>query len=101
MSVDPEDQFIDKIKSTLAASGFPDKKVSLPLDKVKSGSFNMVDIYLEGLTPRMKTQWEKLGKKPKKRQVKLVTEEELKEELEKAKEARKKYEEQVKKEKGG
>ncbi len=38
MSVDPEDQFIDFIKSTLEKNGFPDKKVSLPLEKVKSAA---------------------------------------------------------------
>jgi hypothetical protein len=38
MSVDPEDQFIDKIKSTLAANGFPEKKVTLPLEKVKAAA---------------------------------------------------------------
>ena len=38
MSVDPEDQFIEKIKSTLTANGFPGKKVSLPLEKVKSAA---------------------------------------------------------------
>lgn len=38
MSVDPEDQFIDFIKSTLQKNGFPDKKVSLPLAKVQSAA---------------------------------------------------------------
>lgn len=36
MSVDPEDQFIEKIKSTLDKNGFPEKKVSLPLAKVQA-----------------------------------------------------------------
>lgn len=38
MSVDPEDQFIDFIKSTLEKNGFPEKKVSLPLAKVQSAA---------------------------------------------------------------
>ena len=38
MSVDPEDQFIDFIKSTLEKNGFPEKKVSLPAAKVKSAA---------------------------------------------------------------
>ena len=38
MSFDPEDQFIDFIKSTLEKNGFPDKKVSLPLAKVKAAA---------------------------------------------------------------
>ncbi|MDD5086407.1 MAG: DUF87 domain-containing protein, partial [Candidatus Nanoarchaeia archaeon] len=65
-------------------------ELKMALDKVKSGSFNMVDIYLEGLTPRIKSQWEKLGKTPKQRKIKLVSEEELKREFEKAKKEREK-----------
>jgi hypothetical protein len=38
MSVDPEDQFIEKMKATLTKSGFPAKKVSLPLEKVKAAA---------------------------------------------------------------
>jgi hypothetical protein len=38
MAVDPEDQFIEKMTSTLKNSGFPEKKVSLPLEKVKSAA---------------------------------------------------------------
>lgn len=60
-------------------------ELKLAQDKVKSGSFNMVNIYLEGLKPRIEAQWEKIGKKPKKKEVEVVSEEELKKELEKAK----------------
>ena len=67
-------------------------ELKMALDKVKSGSFNMVDIYLEGLTPRIKEQWDKLGKTPEKRRLKLVSKTELKEEFEKAKKEREKYE---------
>lgn len=67
-------------------------ELKMALDKVKSGSFNMVDIYLQGLTPRIKAQWDKLGKTPEKRKIKLVSEAELKEEFEKAKKEREKYE---------
>lgn len=38
MSVDPEDQFIDKIVSTVEANGYPEKKVSLPLAKVQGAA---------------------------------------------------------------
>jgi hypothetical protein len=69
-------------------------ELKLAQDKVKSGSFNMVDIYLEGLKPRIKAQWEKLGKEPKKREIKYVSEAELEKELEKAKEERKKVQEE-------
>ncbi|MEA2036660.1 MAG: helicase HerA-like domain-containing protein [Nanoarchaeota archaeon] len=67
-------------------------ELKMALDKVKAGAFNMVDIYLEGLKPRIDDMWKKLGKKPKKREIKLVDEAELQKELEKAKKAREKYE---------
>lgn len=38
MSVDPEDQFIEFLKSTLEKNGYPEKKVSLPLAKVQSAA---------------------------------------------------------------
>jgi len=72
-------------------------ELKMALDKVKSGSFNMVDIYLEGLKPRLIDQWKKLGKEPEKRKAKLVSESELKEEFKKAQEARKIFEEEQKK----
>jgi len=67
-------------------------ELKLALDKVKSGNFNMVDIYLEGLKPRLESQWTKIGKKPKKKIVQLVDEIALKKSLEEAKRAREKYE---------
>ncbi|MCP3682411.1 MAG: DUF853 family protein [bacterium] len=69
-----------------------DLKLELKLakDKIKSGSFNMVNIYLEGLTPRIDDQWKKLGKKPKQMVKRRVTEEELAEEAVAAKKAKKK-----------
>ena len=69
----------------------------MALDKVKSGSFNMVDIYLEGLSPRIKAQWDKLGKQPPKKQARVVSEQEMLEEFKHAQEARKQFEEAAKK----
>lgn len=69
-------------------------ELKMALDKVKSGSFNMVDIYLEGLKPRLKEHWKKLGKQAKKREIKLVDEEELEMEFEKARKAREDFETQ-------
>ena len=74
-------------------------ELTMALDKVKSGNFNMVDIYLEGLKPRLQDHWNKLGKKPKKREIKLVDESELKKEFEKARKAREEYEKEGRKEK--
>ena len=72
-------------------------ELKMALDKVKQGSFNMVDIYLEGLKPRLRDQWKKLGKEAPKKASKLVSESELREEFLKAQEARKKFEEEQKK----
>ena len=64
-----------------------DLKLELKLsqDKVKSGNFNMVAIYLEGLLPRINAQWDKIGKTPRKKQIKFFEEGGLEQELEKAK----------------
>ncbi|NCN87040.1 DUF87 domain-containing protein [archaeon] len=57
-----------------------DLKMELKLikDKIMSGSFSVVEIYLEGLKPRVQKEWEKLGKKAPKMEVQLLSEEEIK-----------------------
>jgi len=71
-----------------------DLKMELKLvkDKIMTGSFSVVEIYLEGLTPRIEKEWQKLGKKPKKREMQLVEEEEIKKSIEEAKKEREKWE---------
>jgi len=71
-----------------------DLKMELKLvkDKIMTGNFSVVEIYLEGLVPRVEKEWQKLGKKPKKRQLQLVSEEEIKKSVEEAKKAREKFE---------
>jgi len=59
-------------------------ELKLSKDKVKSGNFNMVKIYLEGLTPRIDKAWQKLGKTPKQKELELIDEVVLREEMEKA-----------------
>lgn len=76
-------------------------ELKLALDKVKAGNFNMVDVYLEGLVPRIDKQWDALGKKPKQFERELVDLSEIKAELDKAKSERDKYEAENKKESGG
>lgn len=73
-------------------------ELKLALDKVKQGNFNMVQIYLDGLKPRIDKQWEKLGKQPEKFERELVSEDELKAELAKAQQERDKYVEENKEE---
>ncbi|MCD4771342.1 DUF853 family protein [archaeon] len=69
-----------------------DLKMELKLvkDKIMVGNFSVVDIYLEGLTPRIVKQWEKLGKKPKKKQIELASLEEIKKSVAEAQEESKK-----------
>jgi len=74
-------------------------QLKLALDKVKSGNFNMVDIYLQEVIPRVQKLWEKLGKKPKKLEVKTIDLSSLKEDLKKAEEERKKAQQQENKDK--
>ena len=64
-----------------------DLKMELKLvkDKIMVGNFSVVDIYLEGLKPRISKQWEKLGKKPKKKEIELVDLDEIKKSVEEAK----------------
>jgi hypothetical protein len=78
-----------------------DLKMELKLvkDKIMTGNFSIVEIYLEGLKPRVEKQWEKLGKKPKKRKIKLAKMEDIKKSIEEAKKERKKVEEKEKKQK--
>ena len=71
-------------------------ELKLVKDKLMSGSFSVVDIYLESLKPRIEKEWDKLGKKPKKREIKLVAEEEIKKSVEEAKKERAKIEKKEK-----
>jgi hypothetical protein len=63
-------------------------ELKLSLDKVKVGNFNMVEVYLEGLRPRVKKNWEKIGKVPKKKEKKLVSEDDFKASINAAKQSR-------------
>ena len=79
-----------------------DMKMELKLikDKLMTGNFSVVDIYIEGLGPRLQKQWEKLGKKPKKLEKKLIEISEIQKSVEEAKKARALYEkEEMKKKK--
>ncbi len=72
-------------------------QLKLALDKVKGGNFNMVEIYLQEVIPRTQKMWTKLGQTPKKRVIKTVDINALKEDMKKAADERKKAEEQDKK----
>ncbi len=79
-----------------------DLKMELKLikDKLMTGNFSVVDIYIEGIGPRLQKQWEKIGKKPKKLEKKLVDVSEIQKSVEEARNARAVYEkEEMKKKK--
>ncbi len=63
-----------------------DLKMELKLvkDKLMTGNFTVVDIYLEGLKPRVEKNWQTIGKQPKKRELKLIDVAELESALAKA-----------------
>ncbi|MGD9276133.1 MAG: DUF87 domain-containing protein [Candidatus Pacearchaeota archaeon] len=66
-------------------------ELKLVKDKVMSGNFSVVEIYLEGLKPRVEKAWETLGKAPPKREIKLVSEDEIKKSVKEAQESRKEF----------
>ncbi|RLG13312.1 MAG: hypothetical protein DRN66_04370, partial [Candidatus Nanohalarchaeota archaeon] len=70
-----------------------DVKIELKIakNKLMAGAFNMVDIYLESIGPMLLNNWKKIGKTPKKRVVQLVSEEEIKESIDIAREEREEY----------
>jgi SHS2 domain-containing protein len=76
-----------------------DLKMELKLvkDKIMTGNFSVVDIYLQGLRPRLDKQWQKIGKSVPKMQKKLANLDEIKKSIEEAKKAREKYEAEHKK----
>jgi hypothetical protein len=57
-----------------------------------SGNFTVVDIYLEGLKPRIEKQWATLGKKPKKKEIELLSEAEVAASIKEAEKAHKQVE---------
>ncbi len=77
-----------------------DLKMELKLvkDKLMTGNFTVVDIYLEGLKPRMEKQWQSLGKKPKKKEIELIDESAVEASLASAQKERDKWKGGAKKE---
>jgi hypothetical protein len=51
-------------------------ELKLAKDKLKTSNFNMVDIYLDSLKPRIEKEWKKIGKEPKHYKPKFAVEEE-------------------------
>ncbi|MEM4625437.1 MAG: helicase HerA-like domain-containing protein [Candidatus Pacearchaeota archaeon] len=77
-----------------------DLKMELKLvkDKLMTGNFTVVDIYLESLKPRLDKKWQELGKKPKKREVILVDAKEVEASIKQAEKDREEFEKNQKNE---
>jgi hypothetical protein len=71
-------------------------ELKLARDKVREGSFSMVDIYLESLRPRIKLKWDNIERPPEKPEKQYVSKTVLEKSVEKAEKARETF---VKKEK--
>ncbi|MFH1801985.1 MAG: DUF87 domain-containing protein [archaeon] len=78
-----------------------DLKMELKLvkDKLMTGNFTVVNIYLESLQPRVEKEWAKLGKKAPKREIELVDAKEIEASLKQAEVGRKDFEEEKEEEK--
>ncbi|MCK4808807.1 MAG: ATP-binding protein, partial [Candidatus Aenigmarchaeota archaeon] len=68
-----------------------DLELKLTLDSLKKGKFNMIEIYLDGLEPKIAEQWKKIGKTPKKRIIAYASREDIQKDIDKAKVARDDY----------
>jgi len=66
-------------------------ELKLTSENLMKGKFNMVDIYIEELEPKVAAIWKKLGKEPKKRVVAYASEEDIRKEVERAKREREDY----------
>ncbi|HVY01822.1 MAG TPA: carboxypeptidase regulatory-like domain-containing protein [Candidatus Nanoarchaeia archaeon] len=52
-------------------------EVKLIKDKLIIGNFTVVDIYLEGILPKLEKYWDKINKRPKKKEITLIDVREL------------------------
>jgi len=66
-------------------------EIKLTKAKVKEGQFQMADMYLESLRPRIQEHWAKLGKKPRHRVKKRLSKKAVKAGISKARKEREKY----------
>ena len=96
--IDEVENHLDQLKAEGVDIFDLQLELKLAKDKLKLGNFNMVDIYVEGIQPKVAGEWKKIGKQPKKYEAQLLSEEEMKKEYETAVKARQKLlEEQEKK----
>ncbi|MFC1691762.1 helicase HerA-like domain-containing protein [Nanoarchaeota archaeon] len=90
-SIDDIKYQIEQLKELKQDTFDIELELKLASDKLMEGKFSMVDIYVEGLNSKLKMMWSKAGKTPKKRELKLISEEEIKLDIEIAKRERERY----------
>ena len=66
-------------------------ELNLAESKIRTGQFNIVDIYLESLKPKIDDAWKRIGKQPLKIVKKKVNVEEIKKSVEAGKSEREKF----------
>ena len=72
LMIDDLDYQLEQLKATGTDIFDITLELKLAKDKLKSGNFNMVDIYLESLKPRLTNEFKKMNIVPKKYEVKLI-----------------------------
>jgi hypothetical protein len=66
-------------------------ELKLAKDKLMEGKFTMVDIYIDGLVTKIKSQFAAAGATPKQRQIKLIPQEEIEADIAIAQKERERY----------
>jgi len=74
-------------------------ELKLVKDKLMTGNFTVVDIYLEGLKPRIEKHWQTLNKKPKKRELELIDTNVIESSIKQAQKSRAEFDEKLQKNK--
>ena len=82
---------VDKLKENKVDTIDIELELKLASSKIKQGQFNLADIYLDSLNPKISNEWKKLNKTPPKLEIRKLSKEEILEGVEKAKEERQKY----------
>ena len=63
-------------------------ELKLAKEKLAQGKFKLVEVYLQGLEPKLKTYWKKIGKTPKDLEKQYLNKKYLKQQVEQAKKKR-------------
>ncbi|MBI2671345.1 DUF853 family protein, partial [Candidatus Woesearchaeota archaeon] len=82
---------VEQLKANKVDTLDVELELKLAAAKIKQGQFNLAEIYLESLNPKMNAEWKKIGKTPAKLVVKKVSKEEILSGFEEAKKEREKF----------